>query len=218
MWSLLRHLRYFFLGRRPEASDRGREPAGIRSEIVNYPWYETVEGEAVEQGDFLFGFNVVVPLSDPEVEVEQLDSEIKDLDLVVMSQTCDIEHGKIKSLLLCPWWDLWRFVDAAPERGETNWGSELREDLRRGNMPGYHLVNEASQDGMRIGVGVIDFHEVYTAPTAQVKSFAKRVGKRLRLRPPYREHMAQAFARYFMRVGLPVDIAREKVKKRPSSS
>lgn len=29
---------------------------------------------------------------------------------------------------------------------------------------------------------------------------------RLRLLPPYREHLAQAFARSFMRVGLPIDI------------
>jgi hypothetical protein len=31
-------------------------------------------------------------------------------------------------------------------------------------------------------------------------------GRRLRLLPPYREHLSQAFARFFMRVGLPVDI------------
>jgi hypothetical protein len=31
------------------------------------------------------------------------------------------------------------------------------------------------------------------------------LGPRLRLRSPYREHLAQAFARYFMRVGLPHD-------------
>lgn len=217
MWSFVGRLGDFLLGRKPVASRSAGEPAGSRDAIVEYPWYETVEGDRVEQGDFLFGFSVVVPLSDPDIDSEQLESEVKDLDLVVMSQTCDIEHGKIKSVLLCPWWDLWSFIDAAADRGEKNWGSDLREDLRRGNLPGYHLVNEAAQDGMRIGVGVVDFHEVYTAPTAQVKSFAKRVGKRLRLRPPYREHMAQAFARYFMRVGLPVDIPAVKVKKRPDS-
>ncbi len=30
---------------------------------------------------------------------------------------------------------------------------------------------------------------------------------RLRLLPPYREHLSQAFARFFMRVGLPVAVA-----------
>jgi hypothetical protein len=37
---------------------------------------------------------------------------------------------------------------------------------------------------------------------------AVRAGDRLRLLPPYREHLSQAFARYFMRVGLPQDIPR----------
>jgi hypothetical protein len=50
---------------------------------------------------------------------------------------------------------------------------------------------------------VIDFRTVYTLPKDFVLAFIKEQPSRLRLMPPYREHMAQAFARYFMRVGLP---------------
>lgn len=32
--------------------------------------------------------------------------------------------------------------------------------------------------------------------------------QRLRLLPPYREHLSQAFARYFMQVGLPVNVSK----------
>ena len=32
------------------------------------------------------------------------------------------------------------------------------------------------------------------------------LGTKVRILPPYREHLAQAFARFFMRVGLPVDV------------
>jgi hypothetical protein len=39
-----------------------------------------------------------------------------------------------------------------------------------------------------------------------VREFANAAGHRLRLLPPYREHLSQAFARLFMRVGLPADI------------
>ncbi len=39
-----------------------------------------------------------------------------------------------------------------------------------------------------------------------LKDLAVRRSPRPRLLPPYREHLAQAFARFFMRVGLPVDI------------
>ena len=84
-------------------------------------------------------------------------------------------------------------------------------------MPGYHLLNSASQDGLETGLGIVDFHSVYTAPVARVKEHAERLGNCLRLNPPYREHLAQAFARFFMRVGLPIDIPEEKVRAKPKT-
>lgn len=181
---------------------------------MDYPWYEIVDGEVIEQGDFLFNFDIFVPRPTAAVS-GQIEGELRTFDLVVMTQTCDIVQGKVDSLLLCPWWELWHFADAAKAKGE-NFGADVRESLRRGYLPGYHLLNEASQNGINIGVGLVDFHEVHTAPTDRVRAFVKSAGRRLRLRPPYREHLAQAFARFFMRVGLPVDIPSEKVKKRPA--
>lgn len=50
----------------------------------------------------------------------------------------------------------------------------------------------------------MDFHEVFTVPREFLESLlVARGGTRPRLLPPYREHLSQAFARYFMRVGLP---------------
>jgi hypothetical protein len=101
---------------------------------------------------------------------------------------CDLEHGKLQNVLICPWHDLWSFVEAGGDRGE-NWGRDAREALRRGNLPGYHLVNEAQQDGLSLTIGVVDFHEVYSTPTELVRQHAVRIAKRLRLNPPYREHL-----------------------------
>ena len=216
MCIFLRRLRAWFSLSRPRPATGGiDDPPQAMPDVRHFAWYDSIDGGSLEQGDILFKFQIVVP--SPEASVgttDQLALEVKTFDVVVMTQTCDIENEKVKSVLLCPCWDLWQFVDAAKEHGE-NWGGDLREALRRGNLPGYHLINEASQDGIRVGLLVVDFHEVYTAPTNQVKEFVRGAGKRLRLRPPYREHLAQAFARFFMRVGLPVDIPKEKVKKRP---
>jgi hypothetical protein len=52
---------------------------------------------------------------------------------------------------------------------------------------------------------VVDFHRVFVLLKPVVEAVARSAGLRLRLRPPYREYLAQAFARYFMRVGLPLD-------------
>ena len=53
---------------------------------------------------------------------------------------------------------------------------------------------------------IVDFKNVYAVPLNYLNQIIKdRVG-RIRLLPPYREQLAQAFARFIMRVGLPVDI------------
>ena len=55
-------------------------------------------------------------------------------------------------------------------------------------------------------VRVVDFRRVYSLPVTFLRRRATQCGNRIRLLPPYREHLSQAFARFFMRVGFPVDI------------
>jgi hypothetical protein len=81
-----------------------------------------------------------------------------------------------------------------------------REDLRRGNLPGYHLLNRCALPGLETDFLVLDFRSLFGVPIAMARDLAKIQSPRRRLLPPYREHLAQAFARFFMRVGLPVDI------------
>ena len=53
---------------------------------------------------------------------------------------------------------------------------------------------------------IVDFNNIYTIPKNLAKEIAKQNKIRLRLCPPYREHLSQSFARFFMRVGLPINI------------
>ena len=84
--------------------------------------------------------------------------------------------------------------------------SNRKEELRRGNLPGYHLLNKCELDDFITGYRVVDFRNIYSISLDFIKDFNKMKCQRLRLLPPYREHLSQAFARFFMRVGLPVDI------------
>jgi hypothetical protein len=81
-----------------------------------------------------------------------------------------------------------------------------REGLQRGHHPGYHLLNGCDLPGMNRPLQVVDFRTVFSLPLAYTQELAVAAGPRIRLRPPYREHLAQAFARFYMRVGLPVDL------------
>lgn len=53
---------------------------------------------------------------------------------------------------------------------------------------------------------VVDFREIYSLPLAYLKLHAKALDQRWRLNSPFLEHFSQAFARFFMRVGLPSSI------------
>jgi hypothetical protein len=61
----------------------------------------------------------------------------------------------------------------------------------------------------------VDYKWYDDVPAWSLKYFIETIIKskqHKRLLPPYREHLSQSFARYFMRVGLPVDIPREEIK------
>lgn len=96
--------------------------------VKEYPWYELVEGEELEQGDFIDDCEVIIP-----------------------------KYLPITS-----------------------------------NVPATNIDD---------------------APHEIIKQLAKSKGKRLRLLSPYKEKLAQAFAYYYMRVALPLDIPKfEKAK------
>ena len=53
---------------------------------------------------------------------------------------------------------------------------------------------------------VVDFRQIFSLPVPYLRKHAMTLGTRWRLQSPFREHFSQAFARFFMRVGLPTAI------------
>jgi hypothetical protein len=168
--------------------------------MKDYPWYEVVsEEDELMQGDFIMDCPVVIPPSEISDDIKV---RIINYDVVIMSQSCDLVQRKLDLVLVCPVWPLNEFE----KKSDFFKSKEGKEALRRGNVPGYHLLNKCEIDGFQTDYLVVDFRNVYSVPFDFIVELAKRRGKRLRLLPPYREHLSQAFARFFMRVGLPVDI------------
>jgi len=76
------------------------------------------------------------------------------------------------------------------------------DELEQGDI----LLNRCDIKGHTQDFMLVDLGRVHTLSIGMVRDFAGRQGLRIRRLPPYREHLAQAFARFFMRVGLPIDI------------
>ena len=86
------------------------------------------------------------------------------------------------------------------------WTSQCN-DIRDGFLWNLTILDAGSCDELSTDHRIVDFHEVHTVPRMFLESLLRGRGQpRLRLLPPYREHVSQAFARFFMRVGLPVPV------------
>jgi hypothetical protein len=172
----------------------------------NYPWYSVVSGPEILQGDVIYDCPIIMPTGEmPEHAIGTeytLAAEIRTYDVVIMSQSCDLEQQKLDLVLVCPHWSLKEFMD----KDDYLKSSKGRTDLKRGNIPGYHVLNKCDLERWTNEARVVDFRNVYSLPYDFLKNLAINRGERLRLLPPYREHLSQAFARFFMRVGLPVQV------------
>lgn len=185
-------------------------------------WYEIVPADApLMQGDFIFKCRVPtwkrenIELSG-ETEEETLKALLHfiEADVIVMTQACDLEQNHVQNVTLCPHLPLskykegWeRFMTARKQGITPNAWRKQCDNLRDGFIWNQSLLNSSTIDEFPFEHRVADFYDVYTLPRVFLESLLKNRGNpRPRLLPPYREHLSQAFARFYMRVGLPTPI------------
>lgn len=166
-------------------------------------WYETVDGSELQQGDILQ--DVLLPIIvhiDPHRPVV----EFEHTSAIVLTQSCDIANGKTSRLVLGGVAAYARYVAAEADRGNHFVaGRRFRKAVLDGHLPPLSVLRPAVAGDRPFPWSLVDFRQIYTVPVADVGELARSLGPRLRLRPPYREHLSQAFARFHMRVGLPTD-------------
>ena len=172
---------------------------------ANFPWYGLVTDNALEQGDFFFSCRVLVQAPIPPGqpgEIKELKGNVKEYDVVILSQSCDLIQNKIEFVLVCPHMIIEEFAQIESNFNDVN----FKENIRRGNVAGYHMLAACEVQNFVSPIRVVNFRQVFSLPFPYIQDLASQQNPRLRLLPPYREHLAQAFARFIMRVGLPVDI------------
>ncbi len=171
------------------------------------PWYEIVDGEQLEQGDFIPYLPTFVPEYTSDIiqfspahegEERSISGRLYRYNVVVMSQSCDLEQGKLQFVLVCPHWPL----DLLGQKERKFLEPKIQEEIRRGNIHGYHMLNECQLVEKKQKIQVVEFRSVYSVPFDFLTSFARAQGKRLRLRSPYKEKLSQAFGNFFSRVAL----------------
>jgi len=167
---------------------------------MNYPKYELVTGDAIEQGDFFDNVPVLNPvyatslLSEKEQEATLDVEQIELVSMIVVSQTCDISKntsGEPKGqIILCR------------RDGEKEYKEKDIEEIRKERYHYYHLLTPF--EDIVLERQIIDFSFVYVVSLKFLVDFARDTSKtRIRLLSPYREKFAQRFGYYYSRVALP---------------
>lgn len=168
-----------------------------------FDWYGKVsQSEHLEQGDFIHDCPILKPTTDVLKEGDQIETDISLYNVVIMTQSCDLIEEKVNLVLVCPYFTLTQLANA-----DSKFSSKgAKEEVRQGKNIRLHMLNSCEIKGFEREPVVVDFSSVYSVPFETLKKIVSNKGVRIRLLPPYREHLSQAFARFFMRVGLPSDI------------
>lgn len=171
---------------------------------IENSWYEIVEDDSLEQGDILFACPIVVPSSKLTfpLPTASAKAELQLTDVVVMTQSCDLVNDKLEDIILCPHWGL----KEAGQMDATLGSKNTWKLILKGHKYRYTMLEGFQSQEVPMSIRIVDFGRIFSLPRNFVLQFAASQGKRLRLSPPYREHLSQSFARFFMRVGLPQDI------------
>jgi hypothetical protein len=120
--------------------------------------------------------------------------------VVILTQSCDLENdGRTDFVLLA---ELMNYDELVRDNPQGGYGKDFRAACSRGRYVGLMLVPPFTGPPA-LPWSIVSFANVYTLPKSVVRGHAESVGSRLRLRSPYREHLAQLFGRYVMRVALP---------------
>lgn len=204
---------------------------------ANYPWYEEVACDApLMQGDLIdecptLAFKItpeIGGIKDPaELMVAlQKSAGVQPVRVVVMTQACDLAQGHVQNVILCPiyhvsefrkgWEELERKHNQNPS--ERAWKATAKK-ITDGSEWNLSALDERTDGGVKVPHQIVDFHEVFSLPRDFLEHWLRSTGSaRLRLLPPYREHLSQAFARFFMRVGLPLNISLDRLMAGGSNS
>jgi hypothetical protein len=171
-------------------------------ERAEYSWYGKVsKSDTPEQGDFIFQCQIVHPKIAEIKEDEESDFDAEEYDVIILSQSCDLLYEKINLALVCPFYTLTELESIDPNYRSIG----KKNALRNGFIIGMHLLDKCNINGINDYL-VVDFKNTCSIPLDLLKEIITNRGDRIRLLPPYRERMSQAFALFFMRVGLPIDI------------
>jgi hypothetical protein len=169
-------------------------------------WYSIVQGRELQQGDILLDCPIYsLPLVYPPRDGVRVTAEVGEMDQIILSQSCDLVEGqeKLEQVVMCA---VPTLLEAQATSGHSLAKRDNRLQLIKHRLVSFHPLKEVKFEKIERPMSVVTFSMVATLPVAYVREFAAAQKHRLRLKSPFREHLAQRFAIFFGRIGLPEEL------------
>lgn len=175
-------------------------------------WFMAIDKDApLVQGDLLVDCVVPIivgdlPISRQAVEsMEPPDIDFHVMDLMILSQSCDLDMQqgrprRVEQIVVCPAWTLAAFRKAYPTIGKQTVGNMLA-----GKMPLWHVLAPSTLPELERSHTFLEFRRIMSLPGAHLDASKGLRPHRLRLRSPWREHMAYAAGYLLGRPAIPTD-------------
>jgi hypothetical protein len=151
--------------------------------VEEYPWYKIVAGEELEQGDIFYNYPIFLPKVTPETikaiqnnETPDTPVDVNLVDVIILSQSCDLGNDNIDTIILCP---IWLLADYEAQQVRTKkWKNakeraKRKEDIRQGNSPALHLLSD--DDTLDIPLRVVEFKRIYTTPKDVINGICRNM-------------------------------------------
>ena len=165
-------------------------------------FWKRVETTALAQGDLFPDCHVPSFSEAISFDGEPTEIPVSLANLIVVTQSCDLANNKVAMVAMCQIHTLSEFEAANPAfRKKGKW-----EEVRKGRKEALHMLASPESPGDNRDARVVDFGQIFSLPTEYLSRRVIGMGQRWRLASPFLEHFSQAFARFFMRVGLPSSI------------
>lgn len=169
-------------------------------------WFKVVSGPNLEQGDIILScrINRILTFND-EADGDLVEISQEEHDVVVLTQTCDLVNSKVDEVLVALVVGYRDLVDRDSASNQLLVSKEFRKSANAATVIPYLLLQNRTVDPV-LPWSLVDFHNLFSIPKDYLSSMVARSGDRLRLESPYKEHLAQGFAKYMMRVALPLTL------------
>lgn len=163
------------------------------------PFWISTSDTQLMQGDFLT--DCLVPIIPPTfgLRSQTTDLTIHTVDLIIVTQSCDLAKMKSGLVALCPLHTISSFESVNPAFAKKG----VWEDVRKGRREGLHLLASPTNPDSGRDALVVDFREIFSLPFEYLSQHATALGSRWRLDSPISNTSPKRLPGFFMRVGLP---------------